>query len=271
MPIGYHGRASSIVPSGTAVRRPCGQLKDAKADAPVFGPTRALDYEAEVGYVVGRGNALGAPVPIGDAEAHVFGMCLVNDWSARDVQTWEYQPLGPFLAKSFATTVSPWVVTMEALAPFRVPAAPRPAGDPAPLPYLAWPADEAAGGVNVAVEVYLVSARMRAENVAPMRVSRGRAADLYWTPAQMLAHHTSNGCNLRPGDLFASGTISGPTKDARGCLLELTWRGAEPLKFPTGETRAFLENGDEVILRGYAEREGAVRIGFGECRGMVVE
>ena len=271
MPIGYHGRASSIVPSGAAVRRPRGQLKDAKADAPVFGPTRALDYEAEVGYVVGRGNALGAPVPIGDAEAHLFGMCLVNDWSARDVQTWEYQPLGPFLAKSFATTVSPWVVTMEALAPFRVPAAPRPAGDPAPLPYLASPADEAGGGVDVAVEVYLVSARMRAEGVAPMRVSRGRAADLYWTPAQMLAHHTSNGCNLRPGDLFASGTISGPTKDARGCLLELTWRGAEPLRLPTGETRAFLENGDEVILRGYAEREGAVRIGFGECRGMVVE
>jgi fumarylacetoacetase len=270
VPIGYHGRASSIVASGTPVRRPQGQRKDPKVDAPVFGPSRALDYEAEVGFLVGPGNALGEPVPIAAAESHLFGMCLVNDWSARDIQTWEYQPLGPFLAKSFATTVSPWVVTMDALAPFRVPAARRASGDPAPLPYLASAANEAAGGVDVTVEVYLVSARMREERREPMRLSRGRVADLYWTPAQMLAHHTSNGCNLRPGDLFASGTVSGPTKDARGCLLELTWRGAEPLTLPTGETRTFLENGDEVIMRGYAEREGAVRIGFGECRGRVV-
>ena len=210
VPIGYHGRASSIVPSGTPVRRPQGQRKDAAAESPVYGPSRALDYEAEVGFVVGSGNALGAAVPIAEAEAHLFGMCLVNDWSARDVQTWEYQPLGPFLAKSFATTVSPWVVTMDALAPFRVPAAPRPAGDPAPLPYLASAANQAGGGVDVTVEVYLQSARMRAEGVAPARVSRGRVADLYWTPAQLLAHHTSNGCNLQPGDLLASGTISGP-------------------------------------------------------------
>jgi fumarylacetoacetase len=270
VPIGYHGRASSLVPSGTPVRRPRGQIKDPKADAPVYAPTRSLDYEMEVGCFVGEGNALGTPVPIADAESHLFGLCLVNDWSARDVQSWEYQPLGPFLAKNFATTVSPWVVTLEALEPFRVPAAPRPAGDPPPLPYLTSPANQARGGVDVTVEVHLASARMRAEGVAPMRLSRGRVADLYWTPAQMLAHHTSNGCNLQPGDLFASGTVSGPTKDARGCLLELTWRGAEPLTLPTGETRTFLEDGDEVIMRGYAEREGAVRIGFGECRGVVV-
>jgi fumarylacetoacetase len=269
VPIGYHGRASSIVPSGTPVRRPRGQVKDAKADAPVYGPTRSLDYEMEIGCIVGVGNGLGVPVPIGQADAHLFGLCLVNDWSARDVQSWEYQPLGPFLAKDFATTVSPWVVTLEALEPFRVPAAERPPGDPAPLPYLSSPADQARGGFDVAVEVHLASARMRDAGMAPMRLSRGRVADLYWTPAQMLAHHTSNGCNLQPGDLFASGTISGPTRESRGCLLELTWRGAEPLTLPTGETRAFLEDGDEVIMRGYAEREGAVRIGFGECRGTV--
>ncbi|MEO6055570.1 MAG: fumarylacetoacetase [Gemmatimonadales bacterium] len=269
VPIGYHGRASSLVPSGTPVRRPHGQLKDAKADAPVYGASRSLDYEMEIGCIVGTGNALGSPVPIADAESRLFGLCLVNDWSARDVQSWEYQPLGPFLGKSFATTVAPWVVTLEALEPFRAPAAPRPEGDPAPLAYLTSPANDARGGVDVTVEVHLASARMRAEGVAPMRLSRARAADLYWTPGQMLAHHTSNGCNLRTGDLFASGTVSGPAKDARGCLLELTWRGAEPLTLPTGETRKFLEDGDEVIMRGYAEREGAVRIGFGECRGVV--
>lgn len=270
VPIGYHGRASSLVPSGTPVRRPRGQIKDPKAEAPVYLPTRSLDYEMEVGCIVGAGNGLGTPVPIADAESHLFGLCLVNDWSARDVQSWEYQPLGPFLGKNFATTVSPWVVTLEALAPFRVPAAPRAAGDPAPLPYLTSPGNETGGGVDVTVEVYLASARMRAEDVAPLRLSRGRVADLYWTLAQMLAHHTSNGCNLQPGDLFASGTVSGPTKDARGCLLELTWRGAEPLALPTGETRTFLEDGDEVIMRGFAQRAGAVRIGFGECRGVVV-
>ncbi len=269
VPIGYHGRASSLVPSGTPVRRPRGQLKDAASEAPVFAPTRALDYEMEVGCLVGAGNTRGTAVPIAEAEAHLFGLCLVNDWSARDVQSWEYQPLGPFLSKSFATTVSPWVVTLEALEPFRVPAAARPSGDPAPLPHLTSPANEAGGGVDVTVEVRLSSARMRAEGVAPVRMSRGRAADLYWTPAQMLAHHTSNGCALRPGDLFASGTVSGPEKEARGCLLELTWRGTEPLTLPTGESRTFLEDGDEVIMSGFADRDGAVRIGFGECRGIV--
>jgi fumarylacetoacetase len=269
VPIGYHGRASSLVPSGTPITRPRGQIKDPKADAPTFGASRALDYEMEVGFIVGRGNPLGTPVPVGEAASHLFGLCLVNDWSARDIQTWEYQPLGPFLAKNFATTVSPWVVTLEALEPFRTRAAARPAGDPAPLPYLTDPADQSRGAFDLTVEVWLSSARMRDAGTPPLRVSRARAADLYWTPAQMLAHHTSNGCNLQPGDLLASGTVSGPDRENRGCLLELTWRGAEPLTLPTGETRSFLENGDEVIMRGYAEREGAVRIGFGECRGTV--
>ncbi|HEX6615495.1 MAG TPA: fumarylacetoacetase [Gemmatimonadales bacterium] len=270
VPIGYHGRASSIVPSGTPVRRPSGQLKDAKADAPTVGPSRQLDYELELGFLVGTGNPPGEPVPVGDAVSHLFGLCLVNDWSARDIQSWEYQPLGPFLAKSFATTISPWVVTLEALEPFRVPAFERPAGDPAPLPYLASPEDQARGGFGITVEVYLSSEQMRARRLEPIRLTRGSAAGLYWTAAQMLAHHTSNGCNLRPGDLLASGTISNETKDSVGSLLELTRRGAEPLTLPTGEQRGFLENGDEVILRGHAERAGAVRIGLGECRGTVV-
>ena len=270
VPIGYHGRASSIVPSGTPVRRPLGQIKDPSATAPVYAPTRMLDYEMEVGCFVGAGNPTGEPLPIDEAEAHLFGLCLVNDWSARDVQSWEYQPLGPFLAKNFATTVSPWVVTLEALEPFRVPAAARPPEDPAPLPYLSSPMQQARGGVDVTVEVWLASAKMRAAGTAPVRLSRGRVADLYWTLGQLVAHHTSNGCNLQPGDLFATGTVSGPEKENRGCLLELTWRGAEPIALPTGETRKFLEDGDEVIMRGYAERAGARRIGFGECRGVVV-
>ena len=239
------------------------------ADAPVFVPTRSLDYEMEVGCFVGPGNGIGEPIPIGSAESHLFGLCLVNDWSARDVQSWEYQPLGPFLSKNFTTTVSPWVVTLEALEPFRIPAGVRPDGDPAPLPYLTDPADRARGGVDIILEVYLATAEMRARATPPERLSRGRAADLYWTFAQMLAHHTSGGCNMRPGDLFASGTVSGPTRDARGCLLELTWRGAEPLALPSGETRAWLEDGDEIIMRGRCERAGAVTIGFGECRGII--
>jgi fumarylacetoacetase len=271
VPIGYHGRASSLVVSGTPVVRPSGQLKDANSDAPSFGPSRSLDYEMELGFVVAGGNPLGTPVPIAEAESQLFGLCLVNDWSARDIQSWEYQPLGPFLAKNFATTVSPWIVTIDALEPFRVPAAPRPSGDPRPLPYLTDARDQANGAFDVTVEVWLTTARMRAQRVPPFRLSRARAADLYWTPAQMLAHHTSSGCNLHPGDLFASGTISGPEKENCGCLLELTWRGAEPLTLPTGETRKFLEDGDEVIMRGYAEREGAVRVGLGECVGRITE
>jgi fumarylacetoacetase len=267
VPIGYHGRASSLVPSGTPVRRPHGQTKAPDAEAPTFGPSRSLDYELEVGIFVGPGNQLGTPIPIADAERHVFGLCLVNDWSARDLQTWEYQPLGPFLAKSFATTVSPWVVTLEALAPFRAPAFARPAGDPEPLPYLR---QQGMPGVDLTLEVALRSARMREAGAPPAPVSRGNFRDMYWTIGQLIAHHASNGCNLRPGDLLASGTVSGPTRDARGCLLELTWRGAEPLTLPGGEMRRFLDDGDEVVLRGWCERDGARRIGFGECVGVVV-
>ena len=267
VPIGYHGRASSLVPSGTPVRRPHGQTRAPDAAEPTFGPSRSLDYELEVGLFVGPGNALGERIPIADAERHVFGLCLVNDWSARDLQTWEYQPLGPFLAKSFATTVSPWVVTLEALAPFRAPAFARPDGDPAPLPHLRQTGEP---GVDLTLQVLLRTARMRDAGLPPAPVSRGSFRDMYWTIGQLVAHHASNGANLRPGDLLASGTVSGPTKDARGCLLELTWRGAEPLTLPSGETRRFLEDGDEVILRGWCEREGWRRIGLGECVGMVV-
>lgn len=269
VPIGYHGRASSIVPSGSPVRRPDGQVRDGDAP-PTFGPSKRLDYEMEVGFFVGRGNALGEPVPVNEAAEQIFGFCLVNDWSARDVQTWEYQPLGPFLAKNFATTVSPWVVTFEALAPYRVRAFERDANDPQPLPHLESAHDRASGGIDLTVEVFLSSVKMRENGVESVRLSRGNFRDMYWTVAQMLAHHTSNGCNLQPGDLIASGTVSGPTKDSRGCMLELSWRGTEPIELPTGEVRRFLENGDEVIMRGHCERPGYARIGFGECRGTVV-
>jgi fumarylacetoacetase len=270
VPIGYHGRASSVVPSGTPVRRPRGQLKDPSAETPAFAPARLLDYELEVGCFVGPGNALGQPIPIAQAEDHIFGLCLVNDWSARDIQTWEYQPLGPFLAKNFATTVSPWVVTLEALAPFRTPAYARPAGDPAPLPYLDEPGDRERGGFGLTLEVWLRTRAMRDEGKPAVRLTRGAFAGMYWTLAQMLTHHASNGCNLRPGDLIASGTVSGETKDSRGSMLELTWRGAEPVQLPHGETRKFLQDGDEVIMRATCERPGARRIGFGECRGEVL-
>jgi fumarylacetoacetase len=270
VPIGYHGRASSIVVSGTPVRRPSGQRKGPADDTPTVGPSRSLDYELELGAFVGTGNALGEPVPMAEAEAHLFGLCLLNDWSARDLQAWEYQPLGPFLAKNFASTISPWVVTLEALAPFRAPLAERAEGDPAPLPYLNHADDRAHGGFAVTVETWLSTARMRAAGEPAVRITRAQATDLYWSMAQMLVHHTSSGCNLRPGDLLGSGTISGPAKDSRGCLLELTWRGAEPHTLPNGETRAFLEDGDEVQLTAFAERDGAVRIGFGRCTGVIV-
>jgi fumarylacetoacetase len=270
VPIGYHGRASSIVPSGSAVRRPLGQTREDPAGPPVFGPTRRLDYELEVGFFIGPGNELGRAIPIADAADQLFGVCLVNDWSARDIQAWEYQPLGPFLAKNFATTISPWIVTLDALAPFRAPAFARPPDDPAPLAYLLDDEDGRAGALAISLEVLLSSARMRAERVPPARLSRSELTDLYWTPAQLVAHHTSGGCNLRPGDLLASGTVSGAAKDARGCLLELTWRGTEPLRLPTGEERRFLEDGDEVVMRGWCERTGFARIGLGECRGTVV-
>ncbi len=269
VPIGYHGRGSSIVVSGTPVRRPHGQLKPADAAAPVYSPCRNLDYELELGVFVGPGNPPGQTIPIGQAGGHLFGVVLLNDWSARDIQTWEYQPLGPFLAKNFLTTISPWVVTMEALLPYRVAAPSRPAGDPAPLPYLSDAGDQAAGGLDLTLEVWLRTAQMREAKLPPHRLSSGNFQSMYWTLAQLLAHHASNGCNLQPGDLLGTGTVSGPTKDSRGCLLELTWRGTEPIKLPHGEERRFLADGDEVILRGYAERSGMIRLGLGECRGTV--
>ena len=270
VPIAYHGRASSIVLSGTPVKRPRGQSLASGASTPTFGPSELLDYEAEIGFFVGKGNALGEPVAIDEAAEHIFGVCLVNDWSARDIQSWEYQPLGPFLSKNFATTISPWVVTMEALEPYRVPAFFRPPTDPPPLPYLRSEKEKDEGGIDLTIEVYLRSILMREGHMRPHLVSRASLGDMYWTPAQMLTHHASNGCNLQPGDLFASGTVSGPEPASQGCMLELTRRGAEPITLPTGEERKFLHDGDEVIMRGVLEREGAARIGMGECAGRVV-
>jgi fumarylacetoacetase len=260
IPIAYHGRASSIVLSGTAVYRPQGQIL--AGDAPLYAPSRMLDYELELGAFLGPGNPMGQPIPIADAEDHLFGVCLLNDWSARDIQSWEYQPLGPFLAKNFATSISPWIVTLDALEPFRSAVPARPTGDPQPLPHLQG---SLASAFGITLEVWLRSAKM----AAPMRVSQSNFASLYWTLSQMIAHHTSNGCPLRPGDLIGSGTVSGPEKQNQGCLLELTRRGADPLHLPGGETRTFLEDGDEVILKGWCEASGFRRIGLGECRGLI--
>jgi fumarylacetoacetase len=269
VPIGYHGRASSIVVSGTPIVRPWGQTRDGNEGAPKFAPSQRLDYELEIGAFIGTGNALGAPIPIGRADEHVFGLCLVNDWSARDIQAWEYQPLGPFLAKNFGTSISPWVVTLDALEPFRVAAEPRASGDPQPLPYLAFDAN-VSDAFDISLEVSLTTSKMRETGVPAWRVSAGSFTDMYWTIAQLVAHHASNGCNLQPGDLLASGTVSGAPKESRGCLLERTWRGTEPLQLPSGETRAFLQDGDEVTMRGFCERSGFRRIGFGECVGRVM-
>lgn len=270
IPIGYHGRASSIVISGSEVKRPKGQNRADAEQPPVFIPCKNLDYEMEVGFFVGKGNHLGESIPIENAEEHIFGLCLVNDWSARDIQAWEYQPLGPFLAKNFATTVSPFVVTMEALAPFRVPAFERPEGDPQPLDYLNGEKNQKFGGIDINLEVYLQTKKMRDEGEEPFLLSRSNMKDLYWTIGQMLTHHASNGCNLQTGDLMATGTVSGREKHERGCLLELTWRGKEPIELPNGETRRFLEDYDEIIMKGFCEREGFRRIGFGECRGIIL-
>jgi fumarylacetoacetase len=270
VPIGYHGRASSVVVSGTPVKRPAGQRKAPAEDTPTVGPSRSLDYELELGAWVGKGNALGDTISIDEAEAHLFGVCLLNDWSARDLQSWEYQPLGPFLAKNFASTVSPFVVTFDALEPFRAPLAPRDASDPEPLPYLSGELDRTRGGLRLTLDVWLRTARMRDEGHDAVRISRGSALDLYWSFAQMLTHHASNGCNMRAGDLIGSGTVSGPQPGSQGCLLEITKRAAEPIVLPNGESRGFLENGDEVVFRAFAEREGAVRIGFGACAGVVI-
>jgi fumarylacetoacetase len=270
VPIGYHGRASSIVPSGAPVRRPSGQVKPADAANPSFGPSRRLDYELELGVWIGPGNGLGEPIPIGEAEEHMAGFCLLNDWSARDIQAWEYQPLGPFLSKNFASTVSPWIVPPEALAPFRIAQPPRPKGDPAPLPYLLDEEDQRAGALDVELEVLLLTAGMRAKALPPYRVGLSNTRHMYWTAAQMIAHHTSGGCNLRPGDLLGTGTISTPDQTGCGSILETTKGGTEPIRLPSGEDRRFLEDGDEVVLRARATRSGFATIGFGECRGTIV-
>lgn len=287
IPVGYHGRASSIVPSGMPILRPKGQIIEGDLgpeSRPTYAPCKLLDYELEMGVVIARGNDLGEPIDIAHAEDHILGLCLLNDWSARDIQKWEYQPLGPFLAKNFATTVSPYLVTMEALAPFRAPRFERPAGDPRPLPHLDCDHDREHGALDITLEVYLQSAEMKNRGIAPHRLSKGNFRHLYWTIAQIVTHHASNGCNLQPGDLLGSGTVSGPARDSRGCLLELTWNGdpwatppvaapgsaRTPIELPSGEKRVFLQDGDEVILKGYCEREGFRRIGFGECRGTIV-
>ena len=270
VPIGYHGRASSVVVSGTEITRPKGQNRADENHAPQYVPAKNLDYEMEVGFFVGKGNELGETISINNAESHVFGLCLVNDWSARDIQAWEYQPLGPFLAKNFATSISPFVVTMEALAPFRTNAFARDENDPVPLDYLSSDANEKTGGFDINLEVYLQTKKMRDENAEPFLLSRSNTKDLYWTIGQMLTHHASNGCNLNTGDLMATGTVSGKEKTERGCLLELTWRGTEPIALPNGEERRFLEDGDEIIMKGFCERTGFRRIGFGECRGRIL-
>jgi fumarylacetoacetase len=258
-----------VVPSGAPVRRPNGQRKPASESAPSFGPSRNLDYELELGIWMGPGNALGEPIPIGEAGGRIAGFCLLNDWSARDIQGWEYQPLGPFLAKSFCTTLSPWVVTPEALAPFRTAQPPRPEGDPAPLDYLLDAADQREGGLDLELEVLLSTAGLREKGLPPHRLALSNAVHLYWTAAQLVAHHASNGCNLRPGDLFGTGTISAPGEEGYGSLLETTQGGRRPLRLASGEERRFLEDGDEVILRAHARRDGFATIGFGECRGTI--
>ncbi len=269
VPIGYHGRRSSIIVSGTPVRRPTGQTKGS-ADRPEFGPSQKLDYELELGFLIGQGNAMGEPIAIEDAEANLVGVALFNDWSARDIQPWEYQPLGPFLAKNFASTLAPWVVTMEALAPFRAPLA-REAGDPEPLPYLDSPGNRAGGALDIQLEVRLQTARMREAGQDAVRLSSSNAREAaYWTPAQLVAHHTVGGCNLQPGDLLGSGTLSGPAPDQAGSMLELTQGGKQAVALPGGEMRAFLADGDTLTLRGWCEREGARRIGFGECAGTIL-
>ncbi len=268
VPIGYHGRSSSVVVSETPIRRPVGQTKG-DADKPDFGPSQKLDYELELGFFVGPGNELGEAISIDNAEAHLFGAVLFNDWSARDIQPWEYQPLGPFLSKNFGSTLSPWVVTMEALAPFRAPFA-RPASDPQPLPYLESPSNRATGALDIHLEAWLQTTAMRVAHAKPVRLSTGNVREAaYWTPSQLVTHHSVGGCNLRPGDLFGSGTLSGPGPGQSGSLVEMTQGGAKPIVLPNGETRTFLADGDALTLRGWCERPGAKRIGFGECIGVI--
>ncbi len=270
VPIGYHGRSSSIGISGQRFHRPMGQVCGAGQTVPVLQASRRLDYELEMGIFVGTGNALGERVSIDHAESHIFGLCILNDWSARDIQGWEYQPLGPFLAKNFATTISPWIVTMEALAPYRA-GFTRPADDPQPLPYLSSPTNTASGALDITLEVAIETTKIRAAKATPHTLSRGNLRDAaYWTVAQLLTHHAVNGCNMQPGDLLGTGTMSGPSEGSQGALLEITEGGKKPVTLNNGETRTFLEDGDVVIMRASCEREGAARIGFGSCVGEVL-
>jgi len=270
VPVAYHSRASSVRSSGHAIRRPNGQRVVGNATTPTFGPCLKLDFELEVGTWIGTGNALGEPIPIAHAAEHIAGLCLLNDWSARDIQRWESAPLGPFLSKNFGTTISPWIVTMEALAPFRIPQPARPAGDPKPLDYLWDEADQANGAFDIELEVLLSSEAMRAKKLPAQRVAASNMRHLYWTFAQMVAHHTCGGCNLSPGDLFGSGTVSAPDASGYGSIAELSFDGERPFDLASGEKRSFLENGDEVTLRARARREGYVSIGFGDCSGRIV-
>jgi fumarylacetoacetase len=270
VPVAYHGRGSSIRASGEPVRRPNGQSKPPDSPGPVFGPCQRLDYELELGAWIGPGNTLGEPIAIGDARDHIAGYCLLNDWSARDIQSWEYQPLGPFLGKNFSTTISCWIVTPEALAPFRTAQAARPAGDPRPLPYLLDPTDQAHGALNLDLEVCLRTSAMRASEEAPTPICRSNARHMYWSAAQMVAHHTSGGCNLRAGDILGTGTLSGTDETSMGSLLEATYGGQRPLRLPNGEQRVFLLDGDEVILTARAKRQGFNSIGFGSCHGIIL-
>ncbi|PVZ35085.1 fumarylacetoacetase [Pseudomonas sp. CC120222-01a] len=270
VPIGYHGRASTLRPSGTEVRRPKGQTLPAGHTEPSFGPCARLDYELELGIWIGQGNDMGQAIPIAEAEQHLAGLCLLNDWSARDIQAWEYQPLGPFLSKSFITSISPWVVTAEALEPFRCAQPARPEGDPQPLPYLLDQRDQANGAFDIELEVLLLTERMREQGMPAHRLALSNTLNMYWTVAQLIAHHSVNGCQLQPGDLFGSGTLSGATPDAYGSLLETTVGGKQPVELASGEIRKFLEDGDEIILRARCKREGVASIGFGECRGKII-
>lgn len=270
VPIGYHGRASTIRPSGVDVRRPKGQTLPAGQAEPVFGPCARLDYELELGIWIGQGNDMGDAIAIGEASEHIAGFCLLNDWSARDIQAWEYQPLGPFLSKSFITSISPWVVTAEALEPFRRAQPARPQGDPQPLPYLLDANDQAHGALDIELEVLLLTVLMREQNLPAQRLGLSNSLNMYWTAAQLVAHHSVNGCQLQPGDLFGSGTLSGPDQSQLGSLLEITEGGKHPVELASGEVRKFLEDGDEIIFRARCKREGFASIGFGECRGKVV-
>lgn len=270
VPIAYHGRASTLCVSGTPVKRPSGQTLAPGAQVPTFGPSKRLDYELEVGVWMGQGNEAGEPIGIAEAGEHIAGFCLLNDWSARDLQAWEYQPLGPFLSKSFATSISPWVVTAEALAPFRTAQPERPEGDPRPLDYLFDEQDQQQGALNIELEVLLLTAQMKAQGIAPLRLAMSNTLNMYWTVAQMVAHHSANGCKLQPGDVFGTGTLSGPQTGQFGSLLEMTEGGKHSIELPSGETRTFLEAGDEVILKARCRSADEVSIGFGECRGVVV-